>query len=82
MVLEKLSSSLKDTLKKVARAIFVDDKLVDELIKDLQRALLSADVNVKLVFDLSKRIKDRILDEKTPGAISKKEHLINIVLQI
>ncbi len=81
MVLEKLSSSLKDTLKKVARAIFVDDKLVDELIKDLQRALLSADVNVKLVFDLSKRIKERILDEKTPGTISKKEHLINIVYE-
>lgn len=81
MVLEKLSSSLKDTLKKVARAIFIDDKLVDELIKDLQRALISADVNVKLVFDLSKRIKDRILDEKTPGSISKKEHLINIVYE-
>ena len=81
MVLEKLSTSLKDTLKKVARAIFVDDKLVDELIKDLQRSLLNADVNVKLVFELSKRIKERILDEKTPGAISKKEHLINIVYE-
>src|SRR3989344_2984997 len=81
MVLEKLSTSLKDTLKKLARAIFVDDKLVDELIKDLQRALLNADVNVKLVFELSKRIKERILDEKTPGAISKKEHLINIVYE-
>ena len=81
MVLDKLSSSLKDTLKKVARAIFVDDKLVDELIKDIQRALISADVNVKLVFELSKKIKYRILDEKTPGAISKKEHLINIVYE-
>ena len=81
MVLENLSNSLKDTLKKVARAIFVDSKLIDELIKDLQRALLSADVNVKLVFDLSKRIRERALDEKTPSAISKKEHLINIVYE-
>ncbi len=72
---------MKDTLKKVARAIFVDDKLIDELIKDLQRALLSADVNVKLVFELSKNIKERILDEKTPNSISKKEHLINIVYE-
>ncbi len=81
MVLENLSSSLKETLKKVARAIFVDSKLVDELIKDLQRALIQADVNVKLVFDLSKRIRERALDEKTPGTISKKEHLINIVYE-
>ena len=81
MVLENLSNSLKDTLKKVARAIFVDSKLVDELIKDIQRALIQADVNVKLVFDLSKRIRERALDEKNPSAISKKEHLINIVYE-
>ena len=81
MVLENLSNSLKETLKKVARAIFVDSKLIDELIKDIQRALLQADVNVQLVFDLSKRIKERALDEKTPSVISKKEHLINIVYE-
>ena len=49
MVLENLGNSLKETLKKIARAVFVDDKLVDELIRDIQRALLSSDVNVKLV---------------------------------
>ncbi|MEK6937044.1 MAG: signal recognition particle protein Srp54 [Nanoarchaeota archaeon] len=81
MVLDNLSNSLKETLKKVARAIFVDSKLIDELIKDIQRALLQADVNVQLVFDLSKRIRERALDEKTPSAISKKEHLINIVYE-
>ncbi|MBI2672232.1 signal recognition particle protein [Candidatus Woesearchaeota archaeon] len=81
MVLDRLSTSLKDTLKKIARAIFVDEKLIDELIKDLQRALLQADVNVQLVFDLTKKIKERALDEKTPSKISQKEHLINIVYE-
>lgn len=81
MVLEKLGTSLKDTLQKVARAVFVDEKLVNELIKDIQKALLQADVNVKMVFELTKAIKEKFLKEETPGTISKKEWLIKIVYE-
>ena len=81
MVLEKLGESLKGTLKKIAKSIFIDEKLLNELIKDLQRALLQSDVNVKLVFELTNRIKQRALKEETPGALTKKEHLINIVYE-
>lgn len=81
MVLEKLGESLKGTLAKIAKAMFVDDKLINELVKDIQRALLQADVNVKLVFELTKKIKDRITDEQTPAGLTKKEHLINIVYE-
>jgi signal recognition particle subunit SRP54 len=79
MVLDKLGSSLRDTLAKVARAVFVDDTLINELVKDLQRALLQADVNVQLVFNLTQTIKDRIKKEETPAGLTKKEFLINIV---
>ena len=81
MVLEKLGDSLKSTLKKIAGSMFVDEKLVNELVKDIQRALLQSDVNVQLVFDLSKSIKKRALEEKPPKAISPREHLINIVYE-
>ena len=79
MVLEKLGDSLKNTLQKIAKAIFVDDKLINELVKEIQRALLQADVNVQLVFDLTNKIKDRIKKEETPSGLTKKEHLVNIV---
>jgi len=79
MVLDKLSDSLKNTLSKIAKAMFVDEKLIDELVKDIQRALLSSDVNVKLVLDLSKTIKERALKEKPPAGMSQKEYLIKIV---
>ncbi len=81
MVLEKLGDSLKGTLQKIAKSIFVDDKLINELIKDVQRALIQADVNVKLVFDLTTKIKDRIKKKETPSGLTKKEHLINIVYE-
>ncbi|MBU0535996.1 MAG: signal recognition particle protein Srp54 [Nanoarchaeota archaeon] len=81
MVLDKLSSSLKETLQKVAKAVFVDEKLVNELVKDIQKALLQSDVNVRMVFELTKAIKERFLKEEAPGAISKKEWLIKIVYE-
>lgn len=81
MVLEKLGDSLKGTLAKIAKAVFVDDTLINELVKDIQRALLQADVNVKFVFNLTNRIKERIEKEDTPPGLSKKEHLINIVYE-
>ena len=79
MVLEKLSESLKNTLEKIAKSLFVDEKLINELIKDIQRALLQSDVNVKLVFDLTEKIKDRALNEESPKGLTKKEQIINIV---
>lgn len=81
MVLDKLGSSLKSTLEKIANSVFVDEKLINELIKDMQRALLQSDVNVQLVFDLSNKIKKRALDEKAPSGITKKEHIINILYE-
>ena len=80
MVLEKLSSSLRDTLQKIARSIFVDDALIKELIRDIQRALLQSDVNVELVYELSTKIKERVKEETPPG-LTKKEHLVNIVYE-
>jgi len=79
MVLEKLGESLKGTLQKIANALFVDESLVKELVKEIQRALLQADVNVQLVFGLTEGIKNRALKEETPAGLTKKEHLINIV---
>jgi len=79
MVLEKLSDSLRNTLQKIAKSLFVDEKLINELIKDIQRALLQADVNVKLVFDLTEKIKNRALSEEAPKGLTKKEQIINIV---
>ncbi len=79
MVLDKLGSSLKNTLQKIAKAIFIDETLINELVKDIQKALLQADVNVKLVFELTNKIRERIKSEETPVGLTKREHLVNIV---
>ena len=79
MVLEKLGSSLYDAIRKVIRAPVVDAELIKELIRDFQRALLQADVNVQLVMELSQVIEKRALDEELPPGISRKEHVVKVV---
>lgn len=81
MALERLGSSLYEALKKVFRASVVDEATVKELVRDVQRALLQADVNVKLVLDISKRIEERALKEKLPPGISRREHIIKVVYE-
>ena len=80
-MLDSLSSSLKDALKKLAGKTVVDRAAVDELVKDLQRALISSDVNVKLVMELSKAIRTRSLDEQPPKGTNVREHVLRIVYQ-
>jgi len=79
MVLNDLSDSLKGTLKKIANAVHIDSKLIKEVVRDIQRALLQSDVNVKLVLNLSKKIEKRALQEKPPAGMSNREHVIHIV---
>jgi signal recognition particle subunit SRP54 len=81
MVLEKLGESLKNTLQKLTKSLFINDTILNEIIKDIQKALLQSDVNVKLVFQLTQNIKERAKQEELPPGLSKKEQLITIVYE-
>lgn len=77
-MLEKLGETIKKATDKVANALFLDKNLVDSIIKDLQRALIEADVNILLVKQISDKIRKTALDERIKG-IEKKEHLIKLL---
>ncbi len=74
-----LGKKLRETLAKLTNKPYVDEDAVKSLIKDLQRVLISNDVNVKLVFELSKRIEERSLKTKKLEALSLKEHVLKVV---
>ena len=77
-MLERLGEILKKTTDKIANAIFLDKNLVDSIVRDLQRALIEADVNIVLVKELSDKIKKAAFDERIKG-LEKKEHLIKVL---
>lgn len=79
MVLDSLGESLRGTLKRIANAQHIDPQLIKEVVREIQRALISADVNVKMVLEMSKNIEKRALEERPPAGMSHREHVVNIV---
>jgi len=76
-MLDKLGTSLKNTLSKIAGAIFIDRKLIDEICLDLRRSLLEADVDIKIADDLIDKIKKKA-NENIKG-LEKKEQLVKLI---
>jgi len=68
-MLDNLKSSLRAAIKKI----------VSSSGKDVQRSLLQSDVNVKLVFEITKNIENRSLNEKPPPGLSRKDHIVKIL---
>ncbi len=79
MVLDSLRSGLRNALKKLVGASSIDENLIKELAKDVQRSLLASDVNVKLVLDVTNKLQERALHEQPPPGLSRKDHIVKIL---
>ncbi len=78
-MLGKLSDGLKGIMKKIMGSSHIDEKFLNEIIRELQKTLIESDVNVKLVFELSERIKNKALKEKPLPGLTPKEHVIKVI---
>ncbi|MBI4020563.1 MAG: signal recognition particle protein [Candidatus Aenigmarchaeota archaeon] len=76
MAMESLGDSLKQAFRKIAGLGAVDREAVEAIVRDIQRALLQADVDVELVLQLSSGIKKKMLEGKPPEGLTLKEYFI------
>ncbi|WP_435177264.1 signal recognition particle protein Srp54 [Halorussus sp. AFM4] len=81
MVLDDLGNSLRDSLGQLSGQSRVTEEDVEDIVKEIQRSLLQADVEVSLVMDLSNSIKERALEEESPGGTSARDHVLRIVYE-
>jgi signal recognition particle subunit SRP54 len=81
MVLDSLGKSLRSVLQKIARGSTVDEALLAEVVRDIQRALLQSDVNVQLALELTQRVRRRATQEKPPAGASLRDFLIRIIYE-
>jgi signal recognition particle subunit SRP54 len=77
-MLEKLGEALRKARDKLANALFLDKNVVESVVRELQRALIEADVNIVLVKEISDKIKKEAYDERIKE-IDKKEHIIKLL---
>jgi len=78
-MLDGLKNGLRSAIKKIVSSSGVDEELIKELAKDVQRSLLQSDVNVKLVLEITKNLEERSLNETPPPGLSRKDHIVKIL---
>ena len=78
-MLDSLKTNLRAAIKKLVSSSGVDEELIKELSKDVQRALLQSDVNVRLVLEITKKLEERSLNESPPPGLSRKDHIVKIL---
>ncbi|MBI5036020.1 signal recognition particle receptor subunit alpha [Candidatus Micrarchaeota archaeon] len=54
---------------------------MEALVKDLQRLLITNDVNIKFVSEWTKTLKKRALEEKPLPGVSMREHVVKVVYE-
>ena len=78
-MLDNLKDNLRSAIKKIVKSSGIDEELIKELSKDVQRALLQSDVNVRLVLEITKNLEQRSLNETPPPGLSRKDHIVKIL---
>jgi len=73
--LERLRSAVASFLKGKGKY----EEAVNQFIRELQKTLISADVNVRVVLELTRKIKERALESEPPPGVLRREWFIKIV---
>ncbi|ELZ11583.1 signal recognition particle protein Srp54 [Halovivax asiaticus JCM 14624] len=81
MVLDDLGSSLRGTLDDLRGKSRISEADVESVVTEIQRSLLSADVDVSLVMELSENIETRALEEEPPAGTPARDFVLRIVYE-
>ncbi len=74
-----LGEGLRQALAKLSHATIIDVKVIKEFNKELQKTLISNDVDVSLVLGLTNSIEQKALKSKPPAGVDPRDYITNIV---
>lgn len=72
---------MQGAIKKLLGNSVVDEAAIKEFVRDLQRTLIQADVNVKLVLSVTENVQRRALEEKPIGGMTRKDQIVKILYE-
>jgi signal recognition particle subunit SRP54 len=78
MVLSELGSKLDSVIRKIRRLPQVDKEALNAFLQQIQRELLSADVRVELVFEMTENIKKEAMNTKLQRA-KRRDFIIKLI---
>lgn len=76
-----LGEGLRKAVARLTGATIIDAKTIRDFNKELQRSLISSDVNVELVLSLTQKLEDAALKEKLPDGVSAKDYITKMLYE-
>ena len=76
-----LGEGLRKALAKLSGATIIDAKTIREFTKEMQKALISSDVDLNLVLKITNKIEEAALKQKIPQGLSPKSYITNMVYE-
>lgn len=76
-----LGDKLREVFDKLSGKKFITEDTLTEIAKEIQKALIVSDVNLNLVLDISKKIKE-LKGEKVPDELAEKEFIIKRIYDL
>jgi len=80
-MLESLSERLQNALRFITRQAYVSEKEIAEYLREIQRALLMGDVDVKLVSQLTEDIRKELRETREEYGVSLKDRVVYVTYQ-
>lgn len=80
-MLEGLSERFQNALQLITRRAYISEREITEYLREIQRALIMGDVDVKLVSQLTEGIKDGLKETKEGYEISIKDRILYLTYQ-
>ncbi|XP_060070839.1 signal recognition particle subunit SRP54 [Ylistrum balloti] len=81
MVLADLGRKITSALKSLSNATIINEEVLNEMLKEICKALLEADVNIKLVKQLRENVRSVIDFEEMAGGLNKRRMIQSAVFK-
>ncbi|MGC8993487.1 MAG: signal recognition particle receptor subunit alpha [Candidatus Aenigmatarchaeota archaeon] len=78
-MLENFSEGLKGAIRKIIGKPSIDEKAVEEFLKDLRVTFLQADVDIEIINSFIENVRKKVLKEKIPPGFTLRDYLIKVV---
>ncbi len=75
-MLENLSERLQNALRFITRQAYISEREVAEYLREIQRALIMGDVDVRLVSQLTEEIKNELKEPEEEYGVSLKDKIV------
>lgn len=66
-------------MDKILRQTSLDEKTINQLVNEFEKALILSDVNLELVEKIGEKIRQRMLNEEPPPGVTKRDYLVKLL---